>query len=527
MANDNKTTNILFSRDHLKGNLKNKSMRNAVSIFSSNVSATTITLFSTVIMARLLSPKEFGLLAMVTAFTEFALIFKEIGLGSVTVQRKQTTHEQVSTLFWINSCFGFLIMIVFIAIAPILAWFYRDARILSLCIASSSIFFFGSLAVQHRSLLERQMKFSRLGILNVASTFLSVTIAILAAYKGAGVWSLVFRDISRSVFYTIGVWLFCKWIPGPPRRNTGLRSSLKFGMEFSGSEVIQYLTRSLDRVLLGRFYGAAVLGLYTKALQLSIMPIAQLSFIIWNVGFSPLSTLQSDWVKFLNYFNKMFSVMVFVFFPMIAFFAMNSEDIVKILLGNAWLQATDLFRIFTIAWLTQPIMMAIRLVMISTGKTRRCFIWGVVNSAFMIIAFSIGIFWGSSGLAYSYSIVSYAMLIVSLKICLKNTPVHSSSILKILTLPLFASICASGFLFLITLFISHKNVFFRMSVNVSLFSIFYLFIWGIIPSGRRQLKEYWNNIHELLKSKISDSSEVSSYPITIFEQSKSVSSNYQ
>lgn len=463
--------------------------------------STALSIASTVVLARLLTPEEFGLLAMVTAFTEFARSFREIGLGSATVQREEINHEEVSSLFWINLGVGVTIMVAFVCLSPVIAWFYGDSRLLHICMVLSSVFLFGGLTVQHRALLERQMKFGYLGTINMISAILSICVAILLALHGSSVWALVFRDIAFAVCYAIGVWLLCGWIPSLPKQKTDVRSSLRFGAGLSAFDIIQNFTRSLDRVLIGRFCGATVLGLYTKALQLAMMPIEQVRGIFWDVGFSPLSALQSDHERFRRLFSRMLSVMTFLYMPFVVFLAIKSEDVIRLILGEAWLSAAPLFRIFAIAGFVRPIMGMFQLVMISCGNTKRVVVWGVINGVSLVIAFAIGIRWGAFGIAYSYAFMSYALLIWSFWYCFKDTPINAPLVIKTISLPVVLS-CGAGIILVILLpHIPNTNPFISIISSISIILTAYLGICLCIPKGRQNLAEFWSYRAELLSRK--------------------------
>ncbi len=490
-----------FNREQLKKNLKKKSLIGAVSKLTANSTSTALTLISTIVLARLLTPKEFGLIAMVTAFTEFARSFREIGLGSATVQKEKTTHEEVSTLFWINFGIGALIMILLMCLSPFLAWFYKDPRLPPICIALSTVFFFSGLSVQHRALLERQMKFHYTGAINVICSVLSIGIAILLAIRGLSVWALVFRDITFSIFYAIGLWSVCGWVPGFPNRKTNVRSSLRFGAELSGYEIIQYITRSLDQILIGRFCGAAALGLYTRALQLAMMPIEQIRMIFWDVGFSPMSALCREPERYRSYYSRLLTIMTFIYMPLVAFIAIESENVVRLVLGEKWIGAAPLVRIFAIAGFIRPIVGTFQLVMISCALTKRCVAWGTVNAFCLIIAYSIGIVWGSKGIAFGYSSASYALLLWSLFFCFKNTPINVKLVYNAISMPMLSSISAGIILIVFQHSIAIPNLPINITLSVLVISLSYLGVNACFPRGRENLVEFWSYRQEILKKK--------------------------
>jgi O-antigen/teichoic acid export membrane protein len=498
---DSQDTKGFFDREELKRDLRRKVVRSALSKLSANGIVTVLTMGSTIVLARLLTPAEFGLLAMVTAITEFVRSFREIGLGSATVQREKISHEEISTLFWINLSAGVAIAGLLVCFSPVIGWFYCDTRLVSLTIALSSIFILGGLTVQHRALLERQMRFGALGAINVISTIGSIGFAILLAIYGFGVWSLVLRDVVFALFYGGGTWIACRWIPGRPRGSGQVRASLRFGVDVSGFEIIQNFTRSVDQVIIGRFFGAVQLGLYTKGFQLAMMPIDQIRMIFWDIGFSPLSSLHNDRERFKRFYSRLLSVMSFIYMPLVVFIAIQSQDIVRLVLGEKWLEAAPLLRIFAIVSLVRPILGTFQLVMTSCGNTRRCVLWGMVNSIGMILAFGIGIKWGTPGVAYGYASASWAAVIWSFWYCFRNTPVSASLVLKAISLPLIASFGGGGILAALLPLMSSMNVINSTILGGAVITIAYLGIWLCIPGGRQRALEMWSYRREAFSGK--------------------------
>ena len=459
-----------------------------------------LTLGSGIVLARLLKPWEFGLFAMVVAITEFARSFMELGLSLSTVQRAEITQEEVSTLFWINFAIGITIMVALACLSAAVARFYGEPRLLDVCIIMSTVFIFGGLTVQHRALLERQMRFVYLGVINTTSTLISICMAILLAVYGFSFWALVWRDLAFAAIYATGTWLFCGWIPSLPRWNAGVRSSLRFGAEVSGFDILQYFTRTVDQVLIGRFFGANPLGLYTKAMQLALMPTTHISLSILGVGISPLSALYRDAERYRRFYSTLLSVLSFLYMPLVVLLAIESEDLIRLLFGEAWGNAAPFLRILAIAGFVRPITRSYQLVMISCGKTSRYFLWGMVNSVCTVAAFAIGIWWGAIGIAYGYAFASYVLLIWSPFYCFKDTPINGLLIIKTISIPVISSCGASAILVAVLPHISNTNIVIRIIISILIIVVAYLGIWLCIPTGRKRLSEFWSYRTELLRS---------------------------
>ena len=177
-----------------------------------------------------------------------------MGLSAATVQRAEITHAQVSTLFWINLGMGALLMLLGICFSPLISWFYGDPRLIGVTIGLSSSFLFGGMAVQHLALLRRRMQFVSLAWIGIGSIAGSIIVGIALAWWGMGYRALVLKEVSGAMFGVVGAWLLCHWMPGLPKRKSGVRSILRFGRDVTGFDLIFFLSRSLDQILIGRFW---------------------------------------------------------------------------------------------------------------------------------------------------------------------------------------------------------------------------------------------------------------------------------
>lgn len=482
-----------FSREQLKNDLKKKSIYSTLNKVITSGASIALTLASGIILARLLAPEIFGVFAMVFSFTEIARYMMEGGLGTATVQKEKITQAEVSTLFWINLLIGVILMAAVAAISPAVAWFYKNDRLISICLVLSITFLFRGIVVQHRALLERQMQFGYLGIINISSNFLSFAIAIVLAYYGFGVWSLVWREMVFVIIYAIGVWFFCRWVPDIPKRNSGVRTSLLFGAHLSGVSIIQYLTQNLDKVLIGRFCGASPLGLYSKALQLAMMPVENIRQVFWDVGLSPLSTLQCDGERYKQFYGRLLSIQSLLYMPIVMFLAIQSEDAIRLLLGEAWVSAAPLLTIFAIAGFVTPIVGTLQLLMISCGKTSRYLHWGMINGICLISAYIIGINWGVEGVAYTYMGINYLLLLGALNFCLKETPVNILFIMGNISVATISSVGAGVVLMGLIPYLPKSGSLTRIAISLPIFVLCYQGIICCLPKGRRQMAELWTS----------------------------------
>ena len=460
-----------------------------------------LSLASIMVLARMLIPEHFGLIGMVTAITVLIERFADLGLGDAVIQRKEITHEQVSTLFWLNLgiCSFFTILVALSAKA--VAWFYNDQRLIWITIAFASNFVCLGLSMQHQALIRRRMRFDHFALIKIFATAFGFAVGIALAWLGYGYWALVWKELARSLLITVLAWSFCPWRPGLPVRNAGVKSMLQFGGNVTGYNILYYLSNNLDSILLGKFYGAVPVGLYSRAKQLASIPMNPLIEPMQYVSLPALSTLQNDPVKYRNYFEKMLAVLSFLYMPLIMYIGIYSHPIVYIALGSQWMDTIPIFRLLAFSVFASPIVVMLGLIMVSSGQTRRYFFWGLFTSLSTVIAFVVGIRWGAIGLAASWPVATALNLIFSLFFVFKGSPIGMASTLKSIYRPAVASIVMGIVLLLTYDFISSFHVASQMALSILLGTGIYFTIWMLFPGGYKNIMEFVYYPLSILKNK--------------------------
>ncbi len=397
---------------------------------------------STVVLARLLTPDDFGLVAMVAAVTGFVLMFSDMGLSASTVQRREISHEQVSTLFWLNVAISVVIAVVIAAVAVPIAWFYDEPRLIAITLLVALCVPLIGVAIQHQALLRRQMRFASLAALDVAGLAIGVGTAIVLAALGAGYWALVFMPITSALAASAGAWVVCGWRPGMPVYGCGIRPMLAFGGYLTGFNFVNYFNRNLDNVLIGRVWGAVPLGLYTRAYGLLMLPLHQINAPVSAVAGPALSRLQDDGNRFRKYYTKGLSLVAFVTFPLIVFLMISAGDIVMVILGPQWLDATVIFRFLALAALVQPICNTTGWLYIALGRTDRMFKWGLFASLWIVASFFVGLPYGPRGVALCYGVATLLLTIPCLVYATRGTPIAMGDIARAVWHPMLASVVA-------------------------------------------------------------------------------------
>jgi O-antigen/teichoic acid export membrane protein len=400
------------------------------------------------IMARLLSPEEFGLVAMVTVITVFYGLFTSAGLSSATVQRVTVTHEQISTLFWVNMLIGAVLGAVCLATAPALVAFYHDPRLAWVTAAMAVGFLVNAAAVQHIALLQRDLRYVTLTLIEVFGQVMGMAIGIALAVAGFGYWALVASTLAGPGVMTVLAWITTAWIPGRPHRDAEILSMLRFGGVVTIQVALNYVAQNIDKVLLGRFRGADTLGIYGRAYQLVAMPMTNLSAAVGWVAFSALSRIQEDPRRYRSYFLKGYGVVISLVVPILVFATVFADDTVRVALGAQWTDASLIFQLLAPAALVLTLVEGPTFWLLhSLGMVGRSLRITCAYTGVTLVACIAGIPHGATGIASAYSIALSLWLVPCLAWCVHGTPVRLSDLLHTTWGPLLGSAVASAVAF--------------------------------------------------------------------------------
>jgi len=396
----------LFKTEHLKSNLKEKTVKGGFVAISNQIVKFVINTASTALLARLLTPGDFGLVAMVNVFTGFVGIFSNLGLSAATIQYKEITNKQVSTLFWLNVVLGMLVCIICIVLSPFISWFYKEPKLLLITIAIGCTFIFGGFTAQHYALLRRQLRFTSIACIDLASTIIGIISAIFfALFVKAGYWSLIAMYAFQSFSSMLLHWFFLPWVPSLPKFNIGLRPMLNFGKNITGFNIMNYIARNADNFIIGRWIGPSGLGIYSKAYNLMLLPIDQITFPIGGVAIPSLSRLADEPERYRRVFLQFQSKLSLLTIPVMTFLLISADSVILLVLGQQWKDAIPVFRWLGIAGIVQGALNSNNWLFTSQGRTKELFHWGIIGSVIVVTSFFIGIPWGINGVAASYGLI--------------------------------------------------------------------------------------------------------------------------
>lgn len=481
------TGQTYFSTQHLKSDLKGRSARGGMVTFVAQALKFVLSMAGTVILARLLTPQDYGLIGMVAVVTGFISLFKDLGLSTATIQKAEINHEQISLLFWLNIAASACVMLLTAAIAPLVARFYGEPRLTAMTMVIAAGFIFGGLTVQHQALLQRQMRFMTLALIDLLSLLIGPVTAILMARRGWGYWSLVGGQLSFGIANAVGVWLACSWRPSLPKRNAGVRSMLAFGGNLTGFGIINYFARNLDNMLIGRVWGAQQLGLYAKAYQLLLLPIDQINTPITAVAVPTLCRLADAPERYRQAYVRMLEKVCLLTMPGVAFMLVTSDWCVRLLLGPQWMGAARIFTLLGISGLIQPVCNTTGWLFVSQGRTHHMLRWGMIGGVSMIAAIVAGLPWGAVGVASSYSCVVLALCPVLFWYVGRSGPVRTIDFYRAMSPAAWASFCVLATLLVVRHYLGEAHPFNGILICAGLALVVTLLALAVLPAGRLAL----------------------------------------
>lgn len=425
-----------FATDHLREGLSSRSARGGVVTIASQGTKFALQMISTTILARILTPSDFGLVAMVATFTGLVGLFKDMGLSMATVQKAKITQGEVSALFWTNVLLSLAVGAGAALLAPAVSTFYDKPELVAICFATAGALVLDGLGNQHIALIRRQMRFDVLAKIQVAAMICAITASISLALSGAGYWALVALKLTEGATTTILSIAYCPWRPGKPNFGKETLGLLKFGGQFTVFSFVNYFTRNADNFLIGRYLGAAALGLYSKAYALVLLPMQQINGPIAAVAVPALSRLQDDTEALKAYFLRMVQVIAYLSMPPIVLLGILAEETVLLLLGDQWIESAIIFQIFAIAVVAQSIANTNGWLLTALGQTGRLLKLGSVSSTCTVLAFVIGLQWGIRGVATAATINGLLIVIPAARYTYAKSPIRGIDVLKQLLHPM-------------------------------------------------------------------------------------------
>lgn len=365
-----------------------------------------LNLLFSIFLARLLSPTEYGLIAMVTVFTGFSSIIIDFGFGNALIHKKEATKIDWSSVFWLNLLIGSLVCIVFILSAGTIASFYEETIIEEITIVLSFTFIATGASVTSNAFLKKQLKFKSIALANLLSIIISGALGIYLALHGFKVWSLVAQRLSNVFLKMILLFFFSKNWPTIAFSIESIKGIFSYSTYIFMSRILSYGSRNLDNLLIGKFLSSADLGIYNRAYSFLMFPIKTISSVINTVMFPSFSQINNDRIRIKSIFLRTTKLVSFVIFPMMLIFNLGAESITMIVFGEKWIEVVPFLKLFAFLGINQTFISLNGPLYLALDQTKMDFKIGLFTQSTNILAIIIGINWGLYGVIYGLFISS-------------------------------------------------------------------------------------------------------------------------
>lgn len=494
-----------FDDSDVAADMSGRIARGSAFLASASVARFVINLGATVILARLLDPEDYGLLAMVFVVTHFLALFRDMNLSLATVQRASITHQQVSTIFWFNLAISALIAALIAALSPAIAWFYDEPRLTLIALALAAPILIRGVVVQHKALLRRKLRFGSLMGIDLGTILFGYVVAIAMAWLGFGYWSLVAMHVAVAISDVILSWMITRWSPGWPSRGTGVRSMVVFGGNLTAYSVIRFASRSLDNLIIGYQWGAAALGIYSKSRDLAgqVAGYAQSPFSA--VGVPSLSRLNDEPEKYRATFRRLAQKIALIAVAASVLIACTASDLVAILLGPKWIAAGPILAILAVTIATESIFGCVNWLFISQGRGGEILKYGIVDAFVRIAAVLIGMNWGILGIAAGIALSGlFFHLPFQIWFACRTGPVRQRDVYAILVPILIAAALSIVAVVSLRHVWDLRNPFYSVLSSAAVLSTVQLAFLFLSESGRETLRDLRKGLDLVFRRHIQD-----------------------
>lgn len=390
--------------------LKEQTITGMIWSFIERFGSMLLQFIANIILARLLSPNDFGLIGMIMVFIAISNTLVDSGFSAALIQKKEVTQKDYSTIFFLNIILSVFLFGLLFVTAPMIADFYHQHQLIYMLRILGIILILNAFNIIQNTQLIRKVDFKKIAKINVVATFLACLLAIVLALKGFGVWSLVVQMIAIAFLKSLFLWIWNTWRPSFIISFNSLKTLFGFGSKLLFSALLDTLYNNLQSLIIGKVFSVRDLGFYSQAMKLSDVPVSSLSGVVTQVTFPVFAKLQNDLVKMKSAVQKSLKSLVFVNFPLMVLLIIIAKPLFIILFTEKWNEAIPYFQILCLSGMLLTMHVTNLNILKATGRSDIFFKLEIVKKVIGISALFIGIQFGIMGMLYAMVATSYFCL---------------------------------------------------------------------------------------------------------------------
>lgn len=366
-----------------------------------------------IVLARLLLPKDYGVIGMAFVVIELARMLVQGGFGYALINKSDATKVDECSVFYFNIVVGALAVIALYFVAPLISSFYKVPVLVPVIRVLSLDIVFGSIGTIQTVLMTKAINFKAQTKVSFPSTIISGVTGIYFASIGYGVWALVIQALTRSFLYTVLIWSFHTWRPQLKISKDSLKYLFKFGSKLMLGNIATVVYNNIYTILIGKAFSTTQLGYFTRAQQTQQMPVGTLSFIIWRVAYPVFSAIKSENERFVAALSKASGSIAFLVFPSLIVCSVIAKNLFIILFGERWLPSVEMFQILCVASIFAPLVQIRNNAITSKGKPGTQLVLQIVTYSSTLLSILITFRYGINYLLYGFGIVSYGNFLLN------------------------------------------------------------------------------------------------------------------
>lgn len=433
-----------------------------------------ISFISNILLARLLTPDDYGCVGMLMIFVLLSMTVVEGGFGSAIIQKKNSTKEDESTMFYWNIFLSFILYGLLFVLSPIIADFYGIPQLSHILRVQGLMLLVNAFGILPVTLLRKDLEFKKIALINTCSALISVVVALLLAFEGYGIWALVWQQTCLYLIITLLSWFYCGWRPLWQFSFASLKSMFGYGSFLLLSNLLNTLCDNLQGLIIGKKFSASIMGYYTQAKKLEEVPTTSIAQVVAQVTFPVFSKIQDDQEKLYTAVRKSLMAMNFINIPLMLLLLLIAEPMIILVFSDKWIPSVPYFQILCISGIVNCGQSVNYQVVVAVGQSKQIFIWNIIKRIIGILLLFIGLFFGVKGILWGMVLGMYVTYVVNVMIASKITNYTLLGQIKDMVPVLACAIISSG----VALYFSSgiTSLFLHMIFSILIYLMVYMLL---------------------------------------------------